>query len=240
MFYTWSVDWPKDQAPKVCGWGHLYGFRVRVNWLLRFQWILGNWLLLVETSHILSQWKKPGLTLVYQLSLEWGSGPWNYTMWGQALRTPFLFSAFSEYLAESGTWLNGLWQDGVLSWSTIHMLCVLGQDICIFLTWAQRPVYMSFLKGLPGITIKFCTFFVKGVHFVTNCFVEKLLYPHFLATPLKILSVEYDHLSVMKLIRMLRDSSSLPSGGNCRKSRKCSTSGSLFKTAGCSIQMVQY
>ena len=103
----------------------------------------------------------------------------------------------------------------------------------------ETSLYELF-EGLPGITIKFCTFFVKGVHFVPNCFVEKLLYPHFLATPLKILSVEYDHLSAMKLIRMLRDSSSLPSGGNCRKSRKCSTSGSLFKTAGCSIQMVQY
>lgn len=124
MLDTWSVDWPKDWAPSVCGLGNLYGFRVRVNWLLRFQWILGNWLLLVETSHILSRWKKPGLTLVYHLSLEWGSRLWNYTMWGQALRTPFLFSAYSEYLAESGTWLNGLWQDGVLSWSHHpHAVC---------------------------------------------------------------------------------------------------------------------
>ena len=31
--------------------------------------------------------------------------------------TPSQFSAFSEYLAESGTWLNGLWQDGILFWS---------------------------------------------------------------------------------------------------------------------------
>ena len=56
---------------------------------------------------------------------------------------------------------------------TTHMLCVLEQVICTSLTWAQRPGYMSFLKGLPVISIKVYTFVVKGVHFVPNWFSPK-------------------------------------------------------------------
>ena len=55
----------------------------------------------------------------------------------------------------------------------IHMLCVLGQVICIVLTWTQRPGYMCLLKGLPVISVKVYTFVIKGVHFVPNWFSPK-------------------------------------------------------------------
>ena len=87
--------------------------------------------------------KKPRLTVVYHLSLQRGSGLWNYAMWGQALRTPLLFSAFSEYLAESGTWLNGMWQHGVLSWSH-HP-----HTVCPGASHLHFP-YMSREKGVMG------------------------------------------------------------------------------------------
>ena len=122
---------------------------------------------------------------------------------------------------------------------TTHMLCVLGQVIHIFLTLAQRLGYMSFLKGLPVITIKFCTFFVKGVHFV-HCLVQKPPVPTFLHQPSKKFLCHIWSFLCYEINHNVEEHWSLPSRSNYRESRKYSTSRSLFKTAGCSIQMVQY
>ena len=87
-----------------------------------------------------------------------GVGVWrgDYCIRDSALRTPYHFSAFSESLAYSGSLYNGLWQESVLSWPNpaTHMLCVLGQVICNFLTWIGGPGYMSFLKDLPVMSVK--------------------------------------------------------------------------------------
>ena len=79
--------------------------------------------------------KKPRLTLLYHLGLRWDSGTGDYCIRNSALRNLYQFFAFSEFLAESGSLLNGLWQDIVLFWCYHLHLCVLGQIICSFLSW---------------------------------------------------------------------------------------------------------
>ena len=128
--------------------------------------------------------KKPRLTVVYHLSLQRGSGLWNYAMWGQALRTPLLFSAFSEYLAESGTWLNGMWQHGVLSWSHHpHTVCP-GASHLHFPYMSRETRLHELFESLSVITIIFYTFVVKSVHFLPIWLSQKDSFAYVSSPPL--------------------------------------------------------
>ena len=128
--------------------------------------------------------KKHRLTHVYHLSLEWGSGPWKYTMWGQALRKPLLFSAFSEYLAESGTWLNWLWQHNILSWSHHPHAACPGANHLHFPYVSTETRLHELFESLSVISITFYTFVIKGVHFLPIWFSRKDSFAYISSSPL--------------------------------------------------------
>ena len=120
---TWRYDSPQRLSPPLWDLGHLCGFSVRSELTPRCPVGLRE-LGTVGDPACLESGTNPKLTLLYHLCLLWGSGLCNYIMWGRALRTPFQFSASSEFLAESGTWLSELWQKSVLSWSChSHAVC---------------------------------------------------------------------------------------------------------------------
>ena len=106
--------------PSTCGVSTPFAdLMSEVNWLVGRPVGVGR-----DTTYLLSG-TKPGRTLLYNLWLGWGLGTGDYCMWvGNCTQKSLLVICFSEFLAESGTLLNGLWYDSILSWSNHpHAMC---------------------------------------------------------------------------------------------------------------------
>lgn len=182
----------------MCSWArHFISLR---------QWCVGELGAIFRDPTCLESGEQPRLTLLYSVCV----GVWrgDYCIRDSALRTPYHFSAFSESLAYLGSLYNGLWQESVLSWPkpATHVLCVLGQVICIFLTWIGRPGYTSFLK--ESWVWRVYTVMVNDVHFPPKCFSPEDLstYAYSLPTQIEICVWNNNHFFVMKSIRKLNDS----------------------------------
>ena len=140
----------------LCHLGHLCGFSVRREFP---QLVWGNQSLLVETPHIWCQGKNPD-SLLHHLGLRWDSGTGDYCIRNSALRNLYQFSAFSEFLAESGSLLNGLWQDIVLFWCHHLRAMCLGANYLQFpqlnggeqITW----VFWKALYSVPRLCLTLC------------------------------------------------------------------------------------
>ena len=104
---VWAVL--REGALTVWVWVPSADLVSEVNWLLDAQGGVGEPVAVGRDPACLESGTTPRLTLPYHLCMVWGSGPWDYITWGRALRTPAQFSAFSEFLAKSCTWLNVLW-----------------------------------------------------------------------------------------------------------------------------------
>ena len=193
-------DWLKYLTTLLCALGHV----ISSPW---DSGVLGNWVLFSETPHVWSQGNNLD-SLFFILCVCVGVWRGDCCVRDSALRTPYHFSAFSESLVYSGSLYQGLWQESVLSWPNpaTHVLCVLGQVICIFLTWIGRPGYTSFLK--ESWVWRVYTVMVNDVHFPPKCFSPEDLstYASSLPTQIEICVWNNNHFSVMKSIRKLNDS----------------------------------
>ena len=147
-----------------------------VTWLLEFQWVLWNCLLLAETLHISSLGKKPRLTLLSPLCLVWGSGALGLYYVGQSTQTPFPVLCIIRIPGRIRYLIKWIVTEQCLVLILPLTCCVLwGKSSIITSSEQGDQVMWVFLKGLPVMSIKVCKFMDNDVHFPPKCFSLKHL-----------------------------------------------------------------